>query len=319
MVAAAEVGTVVNIAHPRLMLCALLCGAAPVVNADAATYAFIVAGLGGEPQYEQRFRQQAASLATAAEIVTGDASHVVTLIGDRARRDSVRREIKALAARMSPADAVTIVLIGHGSFDGEEYRFNVPDVDLTASELGRLFDELPAKDQLVVNATSASGAIVERWQRPRRVVITATKSGGERNATRFAEHWAQAITTGAADVNKDEVVTAAEAFEYATRQVAATFKSDVTLATEHSRLEGDNAGRFIVARLGAAATPSNDPEVSAMLSQREQIERDLDAVKERKATLREDDYYDELEAVLVKLALLQKQIDARRGGEGASQ
>jgi hypothetical protein len=305
----------VNIQHPRQWLCAILiCSVLPVVNVDAATYAFIVAGLGGEPEYEQRFRQQAAAIAAAAEKVAGDPSRVITLTGDRARRDSVRRELKTLAGRMSADDAVTIVLIGHGSFDGEEYRFNVPDVDLTGGELGRLFDELPAKDQLIVNATSASGATAERWQRPRRVIIAATKSGGERTATRFAQHWAQAITTDAADINKDEVVTAVEAFDYATRQVAAAFKSDVALATEHSRLEGDNAARFTVARLGTAAAASNDPAVSALMSQRGEIERDLEGVKEKKATLGEDDYYDELETVLVRLARLQRQIDAKRGG-----
>jgi hypothetical protein len=39
----------------------------------------------------------------------------------------------------------------------------------------------------------------------------------------------------------------------------------------------------------------------------------LNGVKERKASLSQDQYYDELEGVLVKLALLQKQIDAKQG------
>ncbi len=56
-----------------------------------------------------------------------------------------------------------VVLIGHGSFDGENYRFNLPGDDLTDTDLARLFDELPAQDQLIINATSASGAVIERW------------------------------------------------------------------------------------------------------------------------------------------------------------
>ena len=35
--------------------------------AGAASFTFIVAGLGGEPEYEQRFREQAAAIAEAAE------------------------------------------------------------------------------------------------------------------------------------------------------------------------------------------------------------------------------------------------------------
>jgi hypothetical protein len=279
--------------------------------AGAASFTFIVAGLGGEPEYEQRFREQAAAIAEAAK-KAGDQSQVVVLTGEQARRDSVKREFQEFAAKMKASDNATVVLIGHGTYDGEEYRFNVPGADITGSDLTQLFDKMPAKQQLIVNATSSSGATIEQWQRPDRVVITATKSGGERTATRFAQFWSQAVSGGAADVNKDEVVTAAEAFDYANRQVAASYKTEVALATEHARIAGENTSAFAVARIGSSALSSSDPEVAALLAQRGQVELDLDGVKGRKAALSQDQYYDELEGVLVKLALLQKEIDAKR-------
>jgi len=113
-------------------------------------------------------------------------------------------------------------------------------------------------------------------------------------------------------VNKDEVVTAAEAFDYANRQVAASYKSDVSLATEHARIEGDDTAAFTVAHIGSSALSGATPEVTALLAQRGQIEQDLEGVKGRKTALSEDQYYDELEGVLVRLAQLQKQIDAKR-------
>jgi hypothetical protein len=296
---------------------ALLAAALPQ-TAAAARYTLIVAGLGGEPDYEQRFRDNAAAIAAAAEKVAGAPDRVITLHGDRAQRESVRREIKSLAARLVEDDVVTIVLIGHGSFDGEEYRFNLPGPDLTDRELAQLFDLLPARNQLIVNATSASGAVIERWVRPQRVVITATKSGGERTATRFAQYWAQAVGSEAADLNKDDIVTATEAFDFASRQVAAAFKSDVALATEHARLEGDDPARFAVAQLGAGGILSDDPEVAALLSKRGEIERELDLVKESRASLSENEYYDALEGVLVRLASLQRQIDAKQQAQGPS-
>lgn len=283
-------------------------------EASAARYTLIVAGLGGEPEYEQRFRESAATIAAAAEKVTGSPDRVVSLRAERAQKDSVRREIKALAGRMTEDDLVTIVLIGHGSYDGEEYRFNLPGPDLTDRELVQLFDLLPARNQLIVNATSASGAVIERWLRPQRVVITATKSGGERTATRFAQYWAQAVGSEAADLNKDDIVTAAEAFDFANRQVAAAFKNDVALATEHARLEGDEPSRFAVARLGSGGVLSDDPEVAALLTKRGEIERELEDVKGRKDSMSENEYYDALEGVLVRLALLQREIDARQAG-----
>lgn len=281
--------------------------------AAAAPFTFIVAGLGGEPEYEQRFREQAAAIAAATEAAAGAPGHVVVLTGEQARRDSLRRELEAFAAKVKATDSVTVVLIGHGTYDGDEYRFNVPGADITGSELEQLFDKLTAKQQLIVNATSASGATIDLWKRPERVVITATKNGGERTATRFAQFWVQAITGEGADLNKDQVVTAAEAFDYVNRQVAASYKSDVSLATEHARIAADETATFTVARLGGSAVSGSNPEVAALLAQRGQIEHDLDGVKERKAALTQDAYYDELEGVLVKLALLQRQIDAKQG------
>jgi len=280
--------------------------------AGAASFTFVVAGLGGEPEYEQRFREQAVAIADAVKKAAGEQGHVVVLTGEQARRDSLKREFQDFAGKVKAADSVTVVLIGHGTYDGEEYRFNVPGADITGAELEQLFDRLPAKKQLIVNATSSSGATIELWQRPERVVITATKSGGERTATRFAQYWLQAVSGDAADLNKDEVVTAAEAFDYANRQVAASYKSDVSLATEHARIAGEESAAFTVARIGSSAGSSADPEVTALLAQRGQIEQDLDGVQGRKASLSEDQYYDELEGVLVRLALLQKQIDSKR-------
>jgi len=284
----------------------------------ADTYALIVSGLGGEAQYEQRFEAQARSIATAAEKVTGSSSRVTALVAAGANRDAIRQAMRALAGKAGRSDRVMIVLIGHGSFDGEEYRFNVPGPDLTATEFGQLLNQIDAGEQLIVNGTSASGAVVDRWKRDGRIVVSATKNGGERTATRFPQFWLEAVTGPAADINKDDIVTAAEAFDYASRKVAESFKSDVSLATEHARLEGDGASKFQVARLGAAALAVADPALSSLMDQRVKLERDIESVKERKATLAEEAYYDELEAVLVRLALLQKQIDAQAAHPAAT-
>ncbi len=298
-------------AQRSAVLVALL-GSFPLL-ACAASHTLIVSGLGGEPQYEERFEANASEIARIAAELAEAPEHVVKLTGAQATRDAIRRELKALAGRVKEEDMVTVVLIGHGTYDGEEYRFNIPGRDVTGSELRELLAELRAREQLIVNTTSASGATIEQWARPGRVLITATKSGGERTATRFAQYWAQALKDGNADSNKDEIVTASEAYEYASRQVAAAFKADVALATEHSRLEGgDAAENLAVARLGSSAILSTDPEVKALLAQRTALENDIEAIKTRRGTLSEDAYYDELESVLVKFALLQRELDAKQ-------
>ncbi|MFL6579091.1 MAG: hypothetical protein ACJ8MR_20875 [Povalibacter sp.] len=282
----------------------------------ATTYSLVVSGLGGEPSYEQRFREQAQKIGSAAQRLEGDNSTCVVLSGDRATRESLRRELKSLATKAGADDQVILTLIGHGSFDGTQYRFNLPGPDVTDTDLTSLLDQLKTQQVLIVNATSASGAVLERWQNSKRILVTATKSGGERTATRFGEFWTAAVSGSEADVNKDDVVTVSEAFDYASRKVADSFKADALLATEHARLEGAGPERFQVARLGTAARVSTDPELNKMYAERVRIERELDDVKQRKSSLNVDTYYDELEGVLVRLATLQRDIDAR-GTEGS--
>ena len=97
------------------------------------------------------------------------------------------------------------MLVGHGSYDGEAYKLNLPGPDIDGDEFAKLLAAVPARSQLVVNTTSASGAVLEKWAAEGRTLITATRSGFERNATRFAQHFAAALAAGSADINKNGV------------------------------------------------------------------------------------------------------------------
>ncbi|MEO7774337.1 MAG: hypothetical protein ABIT36_04185 [Steroidobacteraceae bacterium] len=315
MAAAPEVGSVVTKTFAALLL---LLGS-PVFaqsEAPARVHGLVIAGLGGEPGYDRAFREQGANYAAAlrklAGASPGQQSNVHLLSGADANRERVRRELAALATNARPQDEVIIALLGHGSFDGEEYRFNLSGPDITGTELTTAFNALQARAQLIVNTSSASGAVADRWKKPGRVVITATRSGTERNATRFGNFWVQALGDDSADADKNGMLSAQEAFAFASRKVADSYKTDVALATEHPRLVGDNAERVVAARLAAIVAFAPDDRLNALLNQREALDRELDTVRERKATLEADNYYEELEKVLVRIALLRRQIDARQ-------
>lgn len=280
--------------------------------AQAAVRVLIVSGLGGEATYEQRFQKQASAVAAAASRTGAAQQDVVVLSGEQARRKTLDVELKKFAQSVQPEDQVAVVLLGHGSYDGEEYRFNLPGPDITGRELLAFLNSMPASQMLVVNATSSSGAVIEQWKKPNRVVITATKSGMERNATRFAEYWVQALTTAEADRDKNEIVTAAEAYDFASRKVADAFKSDASLATEHPRIDGKNADRLVVARLGSSALLPQDSVLDGMVKEQQAIEQQIDALKARKGSLDRDQYYNELEQVLLTLARLDRRIDERK-------
>jgi hypothetical protein len=276
-------------------------------GARAELYYVIVSGLGGDPTYEEAFATQARSLAEAATRTLGDDARVTLLTGKEASRETLRARLDELAGTLGEADRLAVFLVGHGSFDGAQYKFNLPGPDIEGDELFGLLAAVPTPNQLIVNATSASGAVLEDWAVDGRMVITATRSGAERNATRFAEHWAAALSADDADVNKNGIITAQEAFEYAERAVADSYETEGTLATEHPQLAGENAGSFDVARLQARVAAS--PEIEAMHERLASLEEQIADLRLRREELG-DSYLDELQTLLVQVALVQEEIDA---------
>ena len=178
---------------------------------QASNYFVTVAGLGGTPEYETQFKQWAASMDKALR-ANGADCHVETLTGTAATRQGIRETLGRIAGEIKPDDAFALLMIGHGTYDGAEYKFNIPGPDITAEELASLLNRIPAGRQLVVNMTSASGASLSVLAKKNRVVITATKSGTEKNATVFTRYWLDALQNAAADTDKNGTVSALEAF-----------------------------------------------------------------------------------------------------------
>ena len=289
----------------------LAVGAAFASPARADLYYLVVGGLGGEPKYQEQFDKATADITAVARRTAGN-ERVLMLQGESATRAAVVKAFDSLRTRTKPADSVVLVLVGHGSFDGDTYKFNLPGPDIDGAELKRLLGAVPARSQLVVDATSASGAVLE-WANDNRVVITATRSGSERNATRFPELFAAALAEGAADINKNGIITAQEAFDYASRSVADSFTKQGTLATEHPQMKGSGAARFTVARIGAAPSAPSNPEVAALTTERERLDGEIETLKERREQMPADAYLDQLQKLLVQLAEVQGKIEAAQG------
>ena len=104
----------------------------------------------------------------------------------RSTRENVEKAFADLAARaQAERRGRSSLLIGHGSFDGTQAAFNLPGPDLTADDYATLLDKLPAAARRVRQHGSSSGAFLPALAGPGRTIVTATKTGGERNETRF--------------------------------------------------------------------------------------------------------------------------------------
>jgi hypothetical protein len=292
----------------KFAILALICIAAS--PSFAATYILTVAGLGGEPDYEQRFT----ALATDVDKILrggGQTDRVVeTLKGADATRAKMEASLNRIAAQAKPQDAFVLLMIGHGTFDGTEYKFNLPGPDISGTELATLLNRIPAGRQLVVDMTSASGGAVAALKKDNRTIITATRSGNEKNATVFARFFVDALRDTAADTDKNEIVSALEAFNYAEKKTAGFYTEQKRLATEHPQVDDQqHAAAFPLLRYGSAAAVANDPAKRELLAKKDEIEGRIDALKYQKSLLAPDDYRKQLTALLVELAKAQEAID----------
>jgi len=306
-----------------MKLLAILLGAS--MSVSAANYFVTVVGLGGAPEYDTQFAKWASDLNKQLE-AGGPDVHVVALGSAASSRAKLTETLTRLSSELNADDAFGVFLIGHGTFDGDQYKFNLPGPDITAQELAALINKVPAKRQLVVNMTSCSGASFNALSRKDRVVITATKSGTEKNAPVFARYWVDSLHDPAADADKNGTISALESFTYAQRKTAAYFESEKLLATEHAMIadngraeglrtvsagdrEGALAAAFPLVRPESAVTKNAGPEKQKLVARKENIEAKIDRLKYQKAALAPDVYRQQLSALLLELARTQAEID----------
>lgn len=307
--------------------------ASPPVAADAQTYAVILSGIGGDPDYEKIIDGWGKDLHNTLSASGLGKENVFWLAGKKqegaygeSRKDQVTKLIATLAARLRPQDVFELFLIGHGSYDDYDYRFNMPGLDLTAREIAGLLEPVKASRQLIVNMTSASGGSVPDLRRKGRALITSTTAGQERNFSVFARYFVAGVQDTAADADKNEAISALEAFRYAARETTRYYESAKRLATEHSLIEdkGDSegareanvengqgllAGAISVRRLGQASAALETPEIRQLRARKRGIEESIEQLKYGKASMESKVYMRQLEKLLVELSRTQAELD----------
>lgn len=299
----------------KLLAAAAALGALLPVQASAALYVTIVQGLGGMPEYDSRFTEQREQVLAASESMTGE-DKITVLSGKEATRDALLDHFAETAEKMTEEDRLLIYLIGHGSFDDEQHKFNIPGPDITTEDLRRVLDELPGSNHLVVSTASTSGSLLEPLEDDSRVVVTATRSGSERNATEFGAFFAEALASEEADTNKNGSISVQEAFDYANRHVEDFFESSGKLATEHPQLRGEAAPRLNIARL-MAPTPAeaDDPEIVQLLQRREEIDAEIEELQLNRNNYSSAEYTQRLRDLVLESATVTEQIQTL-GEEG---
>ena len=294
--------------------------------ADSAV--LILNGVPGSPDHAERFIEWTEATRNAMIETFGFAADDVVVLSNReARAADIRDAFAGLAERVSTADVLFVFFIGHGSFDGTQYKFNILGPDLTASDYGVLLSSVGAGRTVIVNTTNSSGGVIEALAAQNRVIITATRSGTERNDTVFYDHFLEALTETASDEDKNDRLSIWEAFRYATLAVERFYTEENRLATEHPQISDngrektgvDSEEMPVLARLiHFNTTPeikTSDPVLRRLLEQRRKLEEQIESLRLIKDAMPAPEYDAQMEALLIELALKSQEIRAREPGQ----
>jgi hypothetical protein len=314
----------------RLAFSLLILFGATMVRAEEAVQdratMILVEGAAGEEDYARQFDAWAGRLAEGmkgkADIIRIGGKQAASELSDR---DRLREQ---LTSKLSTGSApVWLVLIGHGTFDGRDAKFNLRGPDVSAGELAEWC--APMKRPLaIIDCTSASGPFLNVLSRADRVIITATRNGHEQNFARFGEYFSKAAVDPSADLDKDGQTSLLEAYLLASRRVEEFYVQDARLATEHALLDDNGDGLGTPAAWFQGVRATREAKAGAKLDgasahgwilaasdqerrlsaearkRRDELEQAISKLRESKASLPEEQYYAQLEPLLVEIARL---------------
>lgn len=317
---------------PLLMVLGMAAAAVTPASAEER-YALIVSGATGGAGYEQQYARWTGAF---TEVLVGpmkfDPAHVTVLseaadASKAATAANVRRALDALRQTMKAGDLLLVLLVGHGTFDGSDAKFNLVGPDLESSEWASLLRPLPGR-LVVINGAAASFPFIERLAGPRRIIVSATDSAAQRFDTVFPEYFVAAFRDEAADIDKNGRVSIWEAFAAASGAVRRHYQQRGQLATERSLLDdnGDGIGRE-AAQQGedgslASRTYLEAPEAGAaptdevlvdLLQRRASLLAEAEELQIKKSFMSSDEHAREFERVMIALARISRDIRARTG------
>lgn len=302
-------------------------------------FLLIVVGLSGDPEHGKTFHAWGNKLAEASEQLGVPAERLIYLVDSPtaddkrasgpANRDSITKALESFATQAGPDDLVFVTLIGHGTFSNGNARFNLAGPDMGPADFDALLKKIPARNVVFVNTASASAPFIEGLSAKGRTIVTATRTGGQHFATLFGGYFVEALTSEAADADKNKRVSVLEAFTFARAEVKREFERRGFLPTEQSLLDDDGDGEGVqepsltakdgkvaaVLSLGTTGgdTLPSDPKLRALYIERRDLERRVEQHRLLKESMNSTQYVTELEKLVTAIALKTREIRQAEG------
>jgi hypothetical protein len=318
----------------RLAVVALAIGVAaatPSVAAAQQRFALVVSGATGGDEYVAQYKgwTDGFSRTLTGRLKFDPARVTVLLESDRpesaATAENVRKALASVRQRMAREDLLFVFLVGHGTFDGVDAKFNLVGPDLDAAAWGALLQPLAGR-VVIVNSTAGSFPFVESLSGPRRIVVTATDSVAQRFDTVFAGYFIAAFETDSADLDKNQRISVWEAFASAAAGVRRHYQQRGQLTTERALLDdnGDGVGTSAAEQGADGAEASRtyldeelpgaaptDEALLKLLQRKALLEAELAELKIRKAFLPAEEYAREFERIITEFARISSEVRQR--------
>jgi hypothetical protein len=311
----------------------LMLGTTAPAEAQGTRHAVLIQGASGEEQYATQHRAWLDSLRSTLRERFGYDAAAVTVLAEQPREGELRataEELRAVLARLAkslaPADQLLIVMIGHGTAQGQDARFNLVGRDLNVEEWKALLAPIRAT-LAVVDTTSGSFPYLAGLAAPGRVIITATNSYAQQYHTVFPDAFVRALTDPDADQDKNDRLSLLEAFSHAARLVREYYEQKGIMATETPVIDdaGDGKGKLAAAEFSSSSpaallyldapkvATSADPELQKLLTRQQALTEQVDDLRRRRSTMSEDEYNRQFEALLAELAEVSRDVRRRSG------
>jgi hypothetical protein len=287
-------------------------------NQRDGRWAILLAGISGDKDLQREFIGEVKDLYTILSgpmQLAGD--HIRVLVDDptllpgvaaaKSTTENLLGSCREIAGRSAEDDRVFVFIAGHGNFDGKTYKLNLVGPDPTADELAAAIYSIPARSFVVVNTTTCSGGSAAALARPGRIVVTATRTGQEKNRTYMGRFFVEALKDSSADVDKNGRISVQEAFNYALQKVEEYYSGEGLIQTEHPVLNDGSDGLLArTAYLDSGMSSSDESTLSAeeirLKKESDSLEKEIEALKHAKAGMSEEDYEKKLEGLLLRLA-----------------
>ena len=311
-----------------ILLLAAIVLTSPAPAAAETRWAVVISGASGGEKYAEQMRGWREGLRSAMVDRYGfKAEHVRLLVdesastGEKGSADNVRKVFTEIKKAGTKDDFVLVILLGHGTYDGDVAKFNLVGPDLTAKDWTDMLAGMPGRLALV-NTTEASFPFLESLTAKGRVVITATDSAAQKYATVFPEYFVKAIREASTDLDKNGRTSLFEVFAAASAAVKQHYEQNGQLATERAVLDdnGDGKGREAttegpdggVARMSyldaESAAESANPEIAALATRRRTLEMQAEEHKQLKGVMPDGEWNATFEKLMIELAQVSAEI-----------